>query len=209
MAEVEDEVDPLLSRVGVGYSSGWSCSAATRDLGASGEGVVLGHAHQDGFLADELDGQVGIVAGQGIGLATVTAFLGAGMNVVGGDLVVDHIDKLAASSDGRVVALDVDLATPDGPARLVDEAVERYGAVDVLVKNAAVIGGEVPFVKDFTDEQWQSSLTINLLAAVRASRAAVPVVTAAGRGVILTVGSDAGGSSPIRASPATRSTRPR
>ncbi len=152
---------------------------------------MLGHAHQDGFLADELDGQVGIVAGQGIGLATVTAFLGAGMNVVGGDLVVDHIDELAASSDGRVVALDVDLATPDGPARLVDEAVERYGAVDVLVNNAAVIGGEVPFV-ELTDEQWQSSLTINLLAAVRASRAAVPVMTAAGRGVILTVGSDAG-----------------
>lgn len=130
-------------------------------------------------------------AGQGIGFATFQAMLDAGMNVVGGDLVVDELRPVADAAAARGLSVEVDLSQPDGPAALVSRAVDAYGGVGVLVNNAAVIGDEVAFA-DLTDEQWDVSVQINLMAAIRASRAVLPFMVRAGRGAIITVGSDAG-----------------
>lgn len=74
---------------------------------------------------------------------------------------------------GGVEHVSVDLATPAGPAELVAQAVGRYGRLDVLVNNAG--RGEVAerFL-DEGDDHWAATLELNLIAAARAMRAALP-----------------------------------
>ncbi len=83
----------------------------------------------------ELSGKVAVVTGasKGIGLAVARALAAEGAEVVAGARTVDTLDGLE-----RVTALEVDLARPGGPEKLVGDAVERHGRVDVLVNN---VGG--------------------------------------------------------------------
>jgi NAD(P)-dependent dehydrogenase (short-subunit alcohol dehydrogenase family) len=134
-----------------------------------------------------LTGQVAVVtgAGRGIGLAVVRALVAEGAHVVAGSRHTSP-DLATVAREADVDVLEVDLSTPDGPARLVEHAGER---VDVLVNN---VGAAPPRPEGFlmvTDEDWTTTWTLNLMAAVRATRAALPVMLAAGKGSIVNVGS--------------------
>lgn len=90
----------------------------------------------------------------------------------------------SCSSRGRVQHVKVDLSTESGPVELVAAAGEA-GRIDILVNN---VGGVTPRLKGFgqvTDEQWSTSLSLNLMAAVRTTRAVLPMMIAAGRGSIV------------------------
>jgi NAD(P)-dependent dehydrogenase (short-subunit alcohol dehydrogenase family) len=79
-----------------------------------------------------------------------------------------------------------DIRTADGARRLVDEAVEALGGLDVLVNNAGasrVHFGEIP------DEEWEDSLAINFLSAVRVTAAALPTLKESERAAIVNVSS--------------------
>jgi NAD(P)-dependent dehydrogenase (short-subunit alcohol dehydrogenase family) len=134
-----------------------------------------------------LTGKTAVVTGasKGIGLAITRGFVAEGARVVAGALrMSDELAELAAG--GGVTPVEVDLSTGDGPARLVAAAGDT---VDVLVNN---VGAARPRLDGFlavTDEMWQSTLNLNLMAAVRATRAALPVMLALGGGAIVNVGS--------------------
>ncbi|MFJ8623600.1 SDR family NAD(P)-dependent oxidoreductase [Kitasatospora sp. NPDC093550] len=128
-------------------------------------------------------------AGRGIGLAITEAFLAAGSRVVAGsrrrtEELDAHLDRGA-----DLTVVEVDLATPDGPAALVAEAVTRHGGVDVLVNNVGAVRPRPDGFAGVTDEDWDWTLTVNLMAAVRATRAALPYLLASGDGRIVTVSS--------------------
>jgi NAD(P)-dependent dehydrogenase (short-subunit alcohol dehydrogenase family) len=118
----------------------------------------------------ELTDQVAVVTGgsKGIGLAVVHELLAEGARVVAGARDVSAL----AGLDG-VTALDVDLAAPDGPARLVDLAVTTHGRVDVLVNNVGAAKIRLEGFLALTDDDFVASINLNYLAAVRATRAAV------------------------------------
>ncbi|MEN3270101.1 MAG: hypothetical protein V7646_6995 [Pseudonocardia sp.] len=61
----------------------------------------------------------------------------------------------------------VDLTEPDGPARLVDEAVRAFGGLDVLVNNVGAVRPRVDGFLALTDDDWDWALRINFLTAVR------------------------------------------
>ncbi|MEV7602306.1 SDR family oxidoreductase [Kitasatospora sp. NPDC089797] len=128
-------------------------------------------------------------AGRGIGLAITEAFLAAGCRVVAGSRSrTEALDALVAGG-AELTVTEVDLATPDGPAALVAEAVARHGGLDVLVNNVGAVRPRVDGFASVTDRDWEWTLTVNLMAAVRATRAALPHLLASGDGRIVTVSS--------------------
>ena len=142
-----------------------------------------------------LRGQVALVtgAGQGIGAATARAFAGAGASVV---LVGRRPSPLVAlarelTASGQFVTQAVcDVADEAQVNRLVDETLTTFGAIDVLVNNAGVIGqGRLD---ELTLDDWDAVLDVNLRGAMLCSRAALPGMRARQRGVVVNMASISG-----------------
>ncbi|GGM14869.1 short-chain dehydrogenase [Streptomyces fumigatiscleroticus] len=135
----------------------------------------------------QLSGRTAVVtgAGRGIGLATVAALANEGMRVVAAArTVTPELKELAA------VAVSVDLSTTDGPERLIRTAVAELGELDLLVNNVGGgDGGAVGGFLSFDDDQWAQIYGLNLFAAVRTTRAALPSLLRR-RGVVLNVSSN-------------------
>lgn len=136
-----------------------------------------------------LTDKVAVVTGasKGIGLAITRALVDEGAHVIAG--ARESSPELTALAEtGRVRPVLVDLATGDGPIELVGAAADR-GRVDILVNNVGAVSPRLTGFLGVTDEQWLASLTINLMAAVRTTRAALPFMLAAGRGNVVTTSS--------------------
>jgi NAD(P)-dependent dehydrogenase (short-subunit alcohol dehydrogenase family) len=134
-----------------------------------------------------LNGRTAIVTGasRGIGLAVTRGLVGEGVRVTAGARKSSaELDELARAGTVRVV--EVDLAGPGGPARLVAAAGDR---IDILVNNVGAAPARPGGFAGITDDDWQASLTLNLMAAVRTIRAALPVMVAAGKGAIVNISS--------------------
>jgi 3-oxoacyl-[acyl-carrier protein] reductase len=82
-----------------------------------------------------------------------------------------------------------DLSHTGAPERVVQETIERHGRLDTLVNNVGY--SEIRKLEDVTDEIWQASFELNLLSAVRATRAALPGMRERGTGTIVNVSSTA------------------
>lgn len=134
----------------------------------------------------DLQDKIVVVTGasRGIGLAVARAMAHEGAKVVAG---ARRTTPELADLDGVLIE-NVDLATPEGPGRLVERAIHAFGGVDVLVNN---VGGVSPRLGGFlsiSDADWNDGLNLNLMTAVRASRAAVPSLVER-RGAIVTISS--------------------
>jgi NAD(P)-dependent dehydrogenase (short-subunit alcohol dehydrogenase family) len=126
-------------------------------------------------------------ASKGIGLAITRALVDEGAVVVtGARAKTEELQALAET--GRVHPVLVDLSMPTGPAELVAAASE-LGRLDILVNNVGAVTPRLSGFLDVTDDQWLASLNLNLMAAVRTTREALPIMLAAGRGNIVTVSS--------------------
>lgn len=137
-----------------------------------------------------LVGKVALITGAtaGIGMATARLFAERGATVLLTGRNTGAGSKLAAELKGEFMAQDV--AAPDAATRLVDWAVQTRGRLDVLVNNAGILyQGDS---QTCTDAQWDSTLSVNVTAVFRLSRAAVPVMAGQGGGAIVNVASDWG-----------------
>ncbi|GAA4379231.1 SDR family oxidoreductase [Actinomadura sp. NPDC048032] len=126
----------------------------------------------------ELEGRVYIVTGASAGIGEATAALLAreGARVV----------RVARSP----VDVAADLTRPDAAQHVVDVALERHGRLDGLVNNAGALESRIGFL-DVTDAQWHATFELNLHAAVRMARAALPALIDQGAGSIVHVSSEA------------------
>ncbi|WP_426244061.1 oxidoreductase [Nocardioides sp. LHG3406-4] len=125
-------------------------------------------------------------ASRGIGLAIARAFAQEGARVVAGARTPgEALGELAKDYD--VVPVTVDLATAEGAVQIV-EAATAYGPVDVLVNNVGAVTPRLGGIAAVTDEEWVATLNINLLSAIRTTRAALPGLIAT-EGAIVNIGS--------------------
>lgn len=136
----------------------------------------------------DLAGRTAVVTGasRGIGLEIARALVGEGVRVAAGALNGSPELSALADDSEMIVVLD-DLTTAAGCQTLVDQTVARFGAIDLLVNN---VGGVRPRTDGFlevTDADWQWALEVNLLSAVRATRAAVPHLVRRPPSAIVTV----------------------
>jgi NAD(P)-dependent dehydrogenase (short-subunit alcohol dehydrogenase family) len=146
-------------------------SSAARS--GAGAGAASGAASGAGA---GLAGRTAVVtgAGRGIGLAVVDAFLAAGSRVVAASRErTEALDELVKQG-AELTVVELDLAAPDAPAALLAEAVAVHGGVDVLVNNVGAVRPRVDGFLSVTDEDWEWTFTVNFMAAVRATRAALP-----------------------------------
>ncbi|MEV4538256.1 SDR family oxidoreductase [Asanoa sp. NPDC049518] len=130
-----------------------------------------------------LNGKTAVVtgAGKGIGLAITRTLAREGVRVIAGSRTITP--ELSELEGVRPIALD--LATPDGPVRLLAEA-EQQGGADILVNNVGATRPRPDGFASITDDDWLQTITINFLTAVRATRAALPQLLER-RGVVVTV----------------------
>ncbi|MFE6485888.1 SDR family oxidoreductase, partial [Streptomyces sp. NPDC057757] len=87
---------------------------------------------------------------------------------------------------GHVSWVPVDLAEPDAAGRLVEAA---GGPIDILINNVGTAPARTGGFLSVTDEEWRRTVDLNLLVAVRVTRAVLPSMLAAGRGSVVTIGS--------------------
>jgi len=135
-----------------------------------------------------LSGKVAVVTGasRGIGLAVVRALVEEGARVVAA--ARGSSAELAAL--GRTVrAVEADLTSPEGPSKVIDEAITAFGGLDILVNNVGSVRPRVGGFLSVTDEDWATTLASNFISAVRTTRAALPHLLNRGGGAIVTVSS--------------------
>ena len=113
-----------------------------------------------------LEGKVALISGgsRGIGAATVRLFTAAGAKVVFSYRSAARQAEALAKKCGDAVCYAVasDLNSPEAARSLVAEAVKHFGRLDILVANHGVWPVEDIPIDRMSDEQWRSTLTINL-----------------------------------------------
>jgi 3-hydroxybutyrate dehydrogenase len=145
-------------------------------------------------MSFNLKGQVAIVTGStsGIGLAMARGLAAQGVDLVLNGLGDEaEIEKSRSQIEGeygvRAVYSPADMTRPAEIAAMVTLAQTTYGRLDILVNNAGV--QHVEKVEDFPIDWWDRIIAINLTSAFHATRAAVPVMKAQGRGRIVNLAS--------------------
>lgn len=132
-----------------------------------------------------LDGLVVTITGssRGIGLALAKGFAEAGARIVLNGRSTDELEaarRKLAEIGAEVEAVAADVSHPEGAETLVARAHARFGQLDVLINNAAVMGPADVDVWQVEPAQWDMVLNINALAATYCSAALARLAVAAG-----------------------------
>jgi len=126
-------------------------------------------------------------AGRGIGEALARAFHDRGANVVLADLQGAHD---AAASMERATGITADVSTEEGNRRLVEEARERLGSIDLFFANAGVgIGGGI---LETPESDWDTAFAVNVHAHRWAAKYLLPDWLERGEGYFCSTASAAG-----------------
>lgn len=140
----------------------------------------------------DLTGRVAIVTGGnggiGLGMATGLAQAGAAIVIAARDQkksaeAAERLQRLGA----RVATVEVDVQKQSSVEHMVKAALDRFERVDILVANAGINIRKPP--QDFSPEEWQSVLDINLNGPFFCAQAVYPAMKAQGGGKIVTIGS--------------------
>jgi meso-butanediol dehydrogenase / (S,S)-butanediol dehydrogenase / diacetyl reductase len=127
-------------------------------------------AHADFDFSDSVVLVTG--GGTGIGLAIARAFLDAGAHVVVTGRRREPLQALAATNPEHVFVIPADMSASTEVNRVVDETIERFGRIDIVVSNAAAyVPGELT---DLSDEDWATMRALNIDGFFHLAKAALP-----------------------------------
>jgi NADP-dependent 3-hydroxy acid dehydrogenase YdfG len=143
----------------------------------------------------DLDDRIVLITGasSGIGEATARVLAGRGATVVLGARRGDRLQALAdhiAANGGTAHVRTLDVTSRDDMQAFVDDAVSRYGRVDVLVNNAGVMP-LAPLSALKTDE-WDTMIDVNIRGVLHGIAAVLPRMEAQGHGHVVNVSSIGG-----------------
>jgi len=136
-------------------------------------------------------------ASRGIGRKTARLLCAEGANVLlvarGGERLgaaAEESRAAGAGAGGDTEALVLDVTAEDAGERMLSAARDRFGALDVLVNNAGT--AQWRDLDEVPDEDWRAQYELNVMAPLRAMRAAAPAMAERGWGRIVNVCSTAG-----------------
>jgi gluconate 5-dehydrogenase len=145
-------------------------------------------AATDPVAAFRLDGRAALVSGGGgaIGSAIAVAFGSAGAGVVVVSRSSDHTEAAAErvrAAGAECLAIAADVTKEADAERIVDQAVERFGRLDIVVNAVGGGAGEVIFdAERYPRDAWDWIYELNVRSTVVATQAAVRAMIAGGRG---------------------------
>ena len=142
-----------------------------------------------------LEGKVAIISGgaRGMGAAEARMFAREGAKVVIGDLLEEEGAKVAAEigeAGGEALFVRLEVTDEASWRSAVEAAVERFGKVDILVNNAAIL--RLQGLLETTEEIWDEVMDVNAKGTFLGTKAVIPEMRRAGGGSIINISSGAG-----------------
>jgi NAD(P)-dependent dehydrogenase (short-subunit alcohol dehydrogenase family) len=136
-------------------------------------------------LPDEFKGKRVLITGgtKGVGAATVQRFQMSGASVA------TSARSEPSESQSSLIFIRADIGTASGVQEVVDRIEREWGGIDILVNNVGGTETKPGGFEVLTDQDWQSVLNINLLAAVRLDRAFLPGMIEQNFGVVIHISS--------------------
>ena len=146
-------------------------------------------------MSMRLEGKVAIITGgaRGQGATEARMFAQEGAKVVIGDIRDElgmQVEAEIRELGGEAVYLHLDVASADDWQRAVETAEERFGKVDVLVNNAAIVLRKD--IEGTTGEDWDNIMAINAKGVFLGTKAVIPAMRRAGGGSIINISSISG-----------------
>lgn len=141
-----------------------------------------------------LDGKVAIVTGasRGIGEGIARMFAAEGAAVALGARTQERLERVAGeieAAGGKALPVVTDVSVTADIRRLVEAAVERFGALDVVVNNAAITGFSRKLDDPDMEQEYDRLMATNLKSTWMAIHYALPHLKARGAGSILNIAS--------------------
>jgi len=144
-------------------------------------------------MGGRLKGKVSIITGaaRGIGRATALLFAEEGSKVA----IVDILDEGKETEryinmrvgEDRAIFIKTDITKEEDVKRMVEKVVERFGKINILVNNAAIL--RLGTILDTDLETWREVIKVNLEGAFLCCKYVVPEIIKAGGGAIVNVSS--------------------
>ncbi len=141
-------------------------------------------------MSSDFSGRIVMITGAagGIGAVLCTHFAALGAQVLAVDVDARALDlSIAASGSGGIAAVTADILDRAALRDAVDQAVARFGPVDTLINNAGAAAATA--LANTTPDTWDQDIAINLTGAFNCVEAVRDGMFAAGRGVIVNIGS--------------------
>ncbi len=143
----------------------------------------------------QLEGKTAIVTGaaNGIGAGIAKMLAGLGVNVVACDIEDGPLNETVnaiKAEGGSVTALHCDISCPEDVEKSIKTAVDTYGALHILVNNAAGCGGGKK-IDDMTDPEWDRLINLNLTCVYKFIMKVYPIFKAQHYGKIVNISSGA------------------
>lgn len=142
-----------------------------------------------------MNNKVALITGgsKGIGYAIAESMLKEGMNVAITARTMSHLEEAKASLDKQynsdVLIIQSDAANYEDQEKAVQQVVDKWGALDVLIANAGV--GHFAPIDELSVDQWKQTIDINLTGVFYSVKASVSAIKAS-KGYIITIASLAG-----------------
>ncbi len=144
----------------------------------------------------KLNGKVALISGgaRGQGAAEAASFAREGAKVVFGDIRDAEGQKVEAairSAGGEAVYVHLDVTSEADWQGAVRTATDRYGALNILINNAAIVIPRVP-IEERTTAEWDRVMAVNAKGVFLGTKYAIPAMRRAGGGSIVNISSVAG-----------------
>ncbi|MBY9078809.1 SDR family oxidoreductase [Paenibacillus sp. HN-1] len=113
----------------------------------------------------------------------------AGRMADSGATVITTARSMPESGSFPGIFVEADISTPEGTDKVVQEALNRLGGVDILVNNVGGSSAPSGGALALSDQDWQETINANLLASVRLDRGLLPGMVERNSGVIIHISS--------------------
>ena len=136
-----------------------------------------------------LEGKVAIITGgaRGMGAETAKLFAAEGASVVITDILADEGEALAKQIGEKVLFVRHDVSNEDDWKTVAEQAQARFGRIDVLVNNAAVV--HFAGIEQLTKPDLERVLGINVIGPLLGIKTIGPIMKAQGKGAITNISS--------------------